>query len=365
MEPRRYAYIDALRGYAILMVIAVHASQLVDDARLQFLASQGARGVQLFFVASAITLCMSWKARHDGAGPFYLRRFFRIAPMFYLALGFFLWLRGLSPNGSAPYGLGLHQILMTVTFTHGFLPDAIDSIVPGSWSIADEMVFYAIFPLVIAAVSSARFARVAIACAILLAICCAIEILAVRAVHGIADPVRHDLAANFVFLWFVNQAPCFLFGCLVFKWSEEGGDLRRGPAAALVIGSLCAMALIAIVRNQTGWTILLPMLYGALFAALALGLTCWQPAALVNPVIGWIGKVSYSGYLIHLALIAAVPLPRESFSGAFVVLLAATLALSAITYRCIEQPFNNAGRRLAQRWTSRTTAPAARRAEAA
>ena len=50
--------------------------QYFDDlpGAVRTLADQGARGVQLFFVASAITLCMSWEARRDGAIPFYIRR---------------------------------------------------------------------------------------------------------------------------------------------------------------------------------------------------------------------------------------------------------------------------------------------------
>jgi peptidoglycan/LPS O-acetylase OafA/YrhL len=38
-----------------------------------------------------MTLCMSWQARHDGAIPFFIRRFFRIAAMYYLSIPFFLW----------------------------------------------------------------------------------------------------------------------------------------------------------------------------------------------------------------------------------------------------------------------------------
>ena len=129
---KRFAYIDALRGYAILMVIAVHSSQYFRDLPLQALLDQGARGVQLFFVASAITLCMSWTARDDGAPPFYVRRFFRIAPMFYLALLFFVWTRGFGPSIYAPDGIGLRHILMAATFTHGLMPDTITSVVPGS-----------------------------------------------------------------------------------------------------------------------------------------------------------------------------------------------------------------------------------------
>jgi peptidoglycan/LPS O-acetylase OafA/YrhL len=89
---RRFSYIDALRGYAILMVIAVHTSQAFSDLPkpLSTILNQGARGVQLFFVTSALTLSMSWVSRKESALTFYSRRFFRIAPMFWLAIPFFV-----------------------------------------------------------------------------------------------------------------------------------------------------------------------------------------------------------------------------------------------------------------------------------
>src|SRR5262249_1766145 len=48
---KRLAYIDALRGYAILGVMVVHSAQLIPDlsAPWRALTNQGARGVQLFF----------------------------------------------------------------------------------------------------------------------------------------------------------------------------------------------------------------------------------------------------------------------------------------------------------------------------
>ncbi|MEY9132663.1 peptidoglycan/LPS O-acetylase OafA/YrhL [Bradyrhizobium diazoefficiens] len=74
----RYGYIDALRGYAILLVIFVHSSQMIGGLQgyVYQIGDQGARGVQLFFVASAITLCMSYHRRTDGVGAFYIRRLF-------------------------------------------------------------------------------------------------------------------------------------------------------------------------------------------------------------------------------------------------------------------------------------------------
>src|SRR5260370_35842280 len=97
---KRLGYIDAVRGYAILAVIAVHASQCAPGLGwpLRPLVDQGARGVQLFYVASALTLCFSWYGRADGAGPFYILRLFRIAPMCWLAIIFFLSIYGFAPR---------------------------------------------------------------------------------------------------------------------------------------------------------------------------------------------------------------------------------------------------------------------------
>jgi hypothetical protein len=84
---KRFAYIDALRGYAILGVILVHTSQYSGfDSQAAF----GARGVQLFFVASALTLMFSWHERHDGATAFFVWRIFRIVPMFWVSIPIYL-----------------------------------------------------------------------------------------------------------------------------------------------------------------------------------------------------------------------------------------------------------------------------------
>ena len=51
---RKYDYIDALRGMAILGVILTHSSLFVKPTSqtLLSLMGEGARGVQLFYVAS-------------------------------------------------------------------------------------------------------------------------------------------------------------------------------------------------------------------------------------------------------------------------------------------------------------------------
>lgn len=345
---KRLAYIDALRGYAILMVLAVHSSQYFHDlpSPVEKLANQGARGVQLFFVASAMTLWMSWQARDDGSKAFYLRRFFRIAPMYYLCLPIFLILGGLGPTGYAPDGIGIRHIIMAATFTHGFMADTITSVVPGSWSIADEMMFYAIFPFLMAV-------RVRMSVAAVLVVlgtigCVVLNEYAIGTTKHIANKAWHDAWATFYFLWFVNQFPCFLFGMLVARWISEDRPTLWPPI--LVLGSI-ALALFNASRPDVPvWNRLtLPMQYGVIFALFSLGLSKWQPTLLVNPIICWIGKVSYSAYLVHFLLIALrAPFPHENYAEAFFSLSGLAIAISSVTYLLIEKPFIRIGHALAR-----------------
>jgi peptidoglycan/LPS O-acetylase OafA/YrhL len=177
-SPRHYAYIDALRGWAILGVIVFHVSQYFPGLEypLRTIVGEGARGVQLFFVISALSLMLSWHQRADGIAPFYVRRFFRIAPMFWLAIIFFVALDGFGPRQWAPAGISWWQVVVTALFLHGWHPESINSVVPGGWSIAVEMTFYALFPLLVIACSS-----LARTIAVLL-----LSVLAAAAVNGAA-----------------------------------------------------------------------------------------------------------------------------------------------------------------------------------
>lgn len=144
---------DLLRGMAILCVIGVHTVQTFPTQFNCFdrILELGRFGVQLFFFVSALTMCYMWSLRNGEAhqvGKFYLRRFLRIAPLFWIAIPAYLWLNRGGDHWMQE-GISLLQIVLTTAFLHGFRPDSINAIVPGGWSIAVEMTFYLIFPLLI------------------------------------------------------------------------------------------------------------------------------------------------------------------------------------------------------------------------
>ena len=169
--PMHFGFVDALRGFAILGVMMIHASLWTNDfeGRIKGIATQGMYGVQLFFVVSAFTLFWSLRSRSKveraPLAAFYTRRIFRIGPLFWGAILFYCWCYGLlhHPYSAstarylatrAPNGVSWPQILLTAIFLHGWYPTTVNVIVPGGWSIAAEFCFYLTIPLLFSRIRS-------------------------------------------------------------------------------------------------------------------------------------------------------------------------------------------------------------------
>ena len=148
----KYPYIDALRGIAIMSVILVHTSfwQAPVSELLKIISAESAIGVQLFFIVSALTLFHSMHHRAQTESNhlknFFIRRFFRIAPGFYLAIIIYSTFSGLESRYWAPDGIQWWYLPLTAAFLHGWHPETFSSVVPGGWSIAVEMTFYLLLP---------------------------------------------------------------------------------------------------------------------------------------------------------------------------------------------------------------------------
>ena len=78
-EHLNFAYIDALRGCAILFVITCHLTFSYPELPypVHRLTVLGWHGVQLFFLASCVTLLLSW---HGEVARRERRRFFSHPP---------------------------------------------------------------------------------------------------------------------------------------------------------------------------------------------------------------------------------------------------------------------------------------------
>ncbi|MBW4476371.1 MAG: acyltransferase family protein [Tolypothrix brevis GSE-NOS-MK-07-07A] len=108
---KRFEFIDALRGIAALGVLLVHTTQHCGSlhALIPGITSFGLRGVQLFYILSALTLFLSFEERYKKDKypliSFFIRRFFRIAPLFYVVILINFMIKGYSARYWAPEGI--------------------------------------------------------------------------------------------------------------------------------------------------------------------------------------------------------------------------------------------------------------------
>jgi peptidoglycan/LPS O-acetylase OafA/YrhL len=360
-----FAYIDALRGFAILAVIAVHTSQATPAyGPFRVYAEQGPRGVQLFYLLSALTLFLSFRARSNKEqrpiGNFFIRRFFRIAPLFYLAIIAYAVREGGASQYWDPDGISPSDLVLQFLFLHGWSPRTINSVVPGGWSIAVEVGAYALMPFAFRFLSSRR--RAIVATVFSYAIGVVTSWLALSWLMPRYPAAQQYLVESFVFFWLPAQLVIFGCGIVLFYFLQppaHADQLSQKRKGRLIL-SLAVLSLALLPWLPESYPIFtLAPAYAIAFGALTLGLSLESPGLLVNRVTCHIGRVSYSLYLSHVAVIGVVSrlfpqldkvLPAHFvYPFAYLMVVGAATAFATVTYRLVEVPGQNLGRRIIRR----------------
>jgi peptidoglycan/LPS O-acetylase OafA/YrhL len=370
MQRRKFDFIDALRGLAILGVFVCHLSDHLPGlpASLGRVLLQGGIGVQLFFIASALTLFLSLDARRaDESRPilnFFIRRFFRIVPLFTLAVLFYaLCFGGNSFDARVPSALSRGSFLSTLTFTNGWSPWWINQIVPGGWSIAVEMNFYLMVPFLHRRLRSLGASIAATAIVFLLG--AAASRGAWILLEPRLGPEGRPMLEAFVHYWLPGQLYRFFMGFTLYflirrslpgSGSEGAPQPAHGRSLELLVGSVLLLGAAFAIGPRAAVSKPLVTLALLLFAW---SLALHPPRLLVNRWMCFLGKVSFSAYVVHVAVLRAleaavhgthlpvdrIPWPIASFAY-FVVALGATVGLSTLTYHGIEIPGLLLGKRL-------------------
>lgn len=371
LKPRHQLYIDALRGWAILGVMAFHATACVPgwSGPLCRLMGSGGYGVQLFFVISAMTLFQSHASRLErDRNPylaFFIRRIFRILPMFWVGIAFYLFWYGTGPRFFAPEGITSADVAATAFCAHGWRPEQINSVVPGGWSIAVEMNFYLLFPLIF--LLSRTLSRATILFLIVLGFKIALEFA------EIPDRLfpHSALVKDLHFFWLPVQLPVFVLGIMAYH-------MTRSQASAVERGlAYLAIALTILMVSFVGTNVF----FAVVFVLLVTILSRYPHPLAVNLLTRYLGKISFSAYLTHFVVLdlirfvihaqnveyhGSVPqwLHHSNSPGLvdathwpptvhFVVIMGAltvgTVILSTLTHYMIEQPGMDMGKKLLQR----------------
>jgi exopolysaccharide production protein ExoZ len=330
---------DFLRGLAILGVLTVHTSQYFPSDYIEFdiFFGMGRFGVQLFYLISALTMCYMWNQRLDENHPiinFYIRRFFRIAPLFWLAIVIYLSIQDWGPSYWAPDGISLSSIFLTAFFLHGFWPDSINSVVPGGWSIAIEMTFYLFFPVLISLIKTRATAYLLVGYLLFLFNILFFRDFISNFLYIYYVTTSTTIIKDFLYLNFINQSPVFLIGCFIY-FNKDKPFTRYD----FFIG--IAWILSSIFFN-------IPMKEGIGFVTvyffLAFFVICCIKFNITNYSLEILGKHSYAIYLSHFGVLELlrkiIPFnhwPLSFFLGLFSTIFLCIL-ISLILHILVEKP---------------------------
>ncbi len=267
------------------------------------LLSNGARGVQLLFVVAAYSALLSWDRKASTGGPqtasqYWLRRFVRLAPLYYLALAIALAVYGTGPNywtgGHVP--ITLANIVSHVLFVSVVNPYWINSILMVEWLLGVLVCFIAVVPLL------ARWIRTPLQAAVLAVICTAVAWAASRYLPAASPIPEIELWRNYLGIWPLAQAPAFAMGVLAYRVQQHYGPFlrRRGVRSFMLVVGLILAAGLASEVIQPKFPV---ATYGIAFSLILLATLGMHGTGPVTSTLGRFGRISYAVYLCHFMLI--------------------------------------------------------------
>ncbi len=332
--------LTGLRFLAALLVFASHTLAFFDRtpvaASIHPSLEPGAAGVSFFFILSGFVLTWTYRPG-DRAGPFYRRRFARIAPSYWIAVALFIPMTAVA----RPEETGSLLLHMAPQFVglHAWIPDP-DYYWAGNgvtWSISCEMFFYALFPLLIVrAVRMSQRARWW-AAGVLVVLVVAPPLLLRPLTHGAT------IADWAIFIFPVQRLWEFILGILIALWIREGGRLRHvGLRVSLGLVAL-AYTVAVFSPSYLIWVVLLLVPFALTIAAAAQGDLDGHRSVFRHPVLVKLGEWSFAFYLTHQLVIRAVdyvwaPTSTGEALAASAVSLVGSLASAFVLYTFVERP---------------------------
>jgi len=338
--------LDGLRALAILLVLVHHTTE-IELPLLDNFQFNGRLGVSIFFVISGYLICTLFLRERDRFGnvclkSFYLRRIYRLFPLYYAVLLIecllVFVLNAYSPENRALFADKLPSYLF---YYSNWLATATQGPFFVSWSLAIEEQFYLAFGLMFAFLRRRLLIGILVA-----AYLCKFTLLNLTNLR--------DLHPDLPWAGLSTIQSSLLFGVLAayLLHSRRGYAICRSllaPAAAPWIILACMIGWLSLVRICLE-TNILALTFNVLSALLVISLSIRDSVPLIGgPAFSHIGKVSYGIYLLHMPIFGAVK--RVTLDPFAVLLLgvAGVIIAASISYRFFETPFLRLKERLHRR----------------
>ena len=326
--------LDGLRAISVLLVIGGHTRTLLP-LKDYF---NGGLGVGVFFVLSGFLITTLLLREEHASGSislasFYIRRAFRILPPYFFTLAVYLLLAAIPSQhdlrakmlNGLPYFLSLRNEyvpkLLPVAFTH-------------SWSLSVEEKFYFLWPVLFFVILRKAKAKWAVVPITLI-------------------PLFISTSATLPVAYF-----SLLLGCCVAialdalrsRQQEVLACARRIP-----ITLAFAVVLASYLISLEGALRVSFVIATALFIPLLLLKETWLSRLLGCRACVWVGKRTYSMYLLHALVLGAVeqhvirPTTNLRYMALVALVYLLTLGLASVVFVILEKPAVSFGKKLAAR----------------
>ncbi len=378
-------WLDGLRGIAALWVLLSHV-QILSGMRGLPVLSWGSVAVELFMMLSGFLMAHHYIARREQEpwhqsrtiAVFWTRRFFRIAPLYYVLLIVSLiaapTLGDMRNHIAAAWpqtgtemtrytDQSLTNLVTHLSFSFGLLPNYAFRTPLPDWSIGLEMQFYLAFPFIML-----LMARIG----------AAIATLALVAACAVAGWLMPEFFSQFPMPAFLPiKLYVFLAGILI-------AFSRKSDKAGLLLAVSLIYPGLQFLINRNGESLMLVALVTAMFyltdngklpgsAYLQAGKMAVR-RAFAGKLAVFLGSTSYATYLLHLLIVlpAAGALAQFPdyvamnqylrFFAVLALVLPIVYLLSWLLYQAVEQPGIKAGKLVIRRWKQNLAAAAPTRA---
>ena len=345
---KRIPELDGLRGLAILLVLAVHVTQILP---LPYVLMTGWCGVNLFFVLSGFLIggiLLDKRPSVTFLRDFYQRRARRILPLYLAILTVLavLWLLGETDESANWARLAIGRPMpwrVYLTFTHNFWIPVGGWAVFGNhfWSLAVEEQFYLALPLIVWLTPRRHLMRV----------CVLIGLTATMARSFLFIVGSIEWSHGYTLPWF--RADDLMVGviCAILVRDARAQHVIKRHVRLLAGGAIAGAVLLCLPKRLDNGA---PWLYArggmtafGLVAGLVLLVAVSSSGA---PALAWLrsraltglGTISYGVYLLHMPAYQAVQRVAHTRAQLWLFMALATaltLGLSALSWRYLERRF--------------------------
>jgi peptidoglycan/LPS O-acetylase OafA/YrhL len=250
-------------------------------------------------------------------------------------------------------------VIETIFFVHGFDPRNFNFIVPGGWSIAVEMQFYIMFPILFFIKSNHKpiifIIFVSSVLLILLLIKCLLiyEIQPIFIEKGFLK--KFELEYNFLNASLLNQLSVFLMGIICYQCIYLNNKLLKySNRIAFLAIPLVVVSCFLLNSHSYTRTPFVGFIYPAILAV-AFSLIAIKLATIndfngrISELLIGIGRVSFSMYITHFFILDVVyfffykfinhfiQTPEAQLALMYLAVLSLTFFISKFTYKNIEK----------------------------